>query len=143
MSIGAGTVPQQGNHMKKAGWAMTGLFALFMLVGSAAPKLVGAEVAMDALTAIGWPPQHLLLIGVMEVVFTLMFIAPRTALLGAILLTALFGGALASHLRVGSPLVSHTFFSIYLGVFMWGALWFRDGNFRKMIPVPMGRSDSI
>jgi hypothetical protein len=120
--------------MKKAGWSMTALFALFMMVGSAAPKLFGAQVALESMANIGWPSQHLLLIGVIEITCTLLFLVPRTALIGAILLTGLFGGALASHLRVGSPLFSHTLFSIYLGVFMWCSLYFRDGTIRQILP---------
>ena len=52
--------------MKKTGWSMTALFAFFMLAGSAAPKLLYAQVARESMTAIGWPTQHLFLIGVIE-----------------------------------------------------------------------------
>jgi hypothetical protein len=121
--------------MNKAGWLMTALFALFMLIGSAAPKMFGAKVAMESMTSIGWPTQHLLLIGVVEVACTVLFILPRTALVGAVLLTGLFGGALASHWRVDSPLFSHTLFSIYLGAFMWLSLWLRDSCIRKVLPL--------
>ena len=115
--------------MKKTGWLMSAFFALFMLAGSAAPKLIGAQVATDAMTNIGWPTQHLLLIGLIEVACTVLFIAPRTAFIGAVLLTGLFGGAIASHLRVDSPLFSHTLFGIYLGLWMWLSLWLRDNSF--------------
>jgi len=120
--------------VKKAGWSMTALFALFMLIGSAAPKLLGAQVATDSMTSLGWPTQHLLLVGVIEAACTVLFTMPRTALIGAVLLTGLFGGALASHVRVDSPLFSHTLFSIYLGAFMWLSLWLRDGFVRKNLP---------
>ncbi len=115
--------------MKKTGWLMSAFFALFMLAGSAAPKLIGAQVATDAMTNIGWPTQHLLLIGLIEVACTVLFIAPRTAFIGVVLLTGLFGGAIASHLRVDSPLFSHTLFGIYLGLWMWLSLWLRDNSF--------------
>ena len=115
--------------MKKTGWLMSAFFALFMLAGSAAPKLIGAQVATDAMTNIGWPTQHLLLIGLIEVACTVLFIAPRTAFIGAVLLTGLFGGAIASHLRVDSPLFSHTLFGFYLGLWMWLSLWLRDNSF--------------
>lgn len=117
--------------MKKTGWIMTVLFALFMLGGSAAPKLLGAQVATEAMTNIGWSTQHLFLIGVIEVACTVLFIIPRTAVIGAVLLTGLFGGAIASHLRVDSPFLSHTLFGVYLGVFMWLSLWMRDSTLRK------------
>jgi hypothetical protein len=121
--------------MIKTGWIMTALFALFMLGASVAPKLIGASVAVDALVDIGWPDNYLLLIGIVELVCTILFVIPRTALLGAVITMGLLGGAMASHLRAGSPLFSHTLFSIYLGTFMWVALWLRDPDVRKMFPV--------
>jgi hypothetical protein len=107
---------------------MTALFALFMLAGSAAPKLLYAQVARESMTAIGWPTQHLFLIGVIEAAGTALFIMPGTAFIGAVLLTGLFGGAIASQLRVDSPLFSHTLFGVYLGVFMWLSLWLRNNS---------------
>jgi len=117
--------------MARIGWVMAALFALFMIVASAAPKLLGAQVALTTLQEIGWPVKYLLLIGVIELACTVLFLIPRTALLGAILMTALLGGALASHLRADSPVFSHTLFSVYLGVFMWVSLWLRDGRIRN------------
>jgi hypothetical protein len=120
--------------MKKVGWFMTTFFALFMLAGSAAPKLLGAQAATDAMSNIGWSTQHLFLIGVIEMTCTALFIVPRTSFIGAVLLTGLFGGAIASHLRVDSPLFSHTLFGIYLGVWMWLSLWLRDNFLGKSFP---------
>ena len=120
--------------MKKAGWSMTALFALFMVVASAVPKLLGAPIAVEPMASIGWS-QHIFLIGIIELTCTVLFLVPRTAFLGAVLLTGLLGGALASHWRVGSPLFSHTLFSIYLGVFMWCSLWLRDATIRKLLPL--------
>ncbi len=119
--------------MKKAGWIMTGLLLAFLLPASVAPKLMGAQVAVDSLTAIGWPPGYLALLGVLELVLVLLFAWPRTGPLGALLFTALLGGTVASHLRAGSPLASHTLFGIYLGVFMWVALYLRDPAFRGFV----------
>lgn len=86
------------------------------------------------MTKIGWSADYLLLIGIIELIGTILFIVPRTALLGAVLLTGLLGGALASNLRVDSPLLSHTLFSVYLGVFMWTSLWLRDAKVRNVFP---------
>jgi hypothetical protein len=119
--------------MVRAGWAMTALLVLFLLGASVAPKLLGLAAATDSLTSLGWPLEHLRLIGILELAFTLLFAAPRTGPLGAVLLMALLGGALASHLRVGSPLFSHTLFGVYLGVFMWLALYLRDARFRGYV----------
>ena len=121
--------------MVTAGWIMTGLFSLFMFLASAAPKLLRKSVATDALDQLGWPIKYLLLIAYIEVAGTVLFLIPGTGLIGAILLTGLLGGALASNLRAGSPMFSHTLFSIYLGVFMWIALWLRDPDFRHAVSV--------
>jgi hypothetical protein len=119
--------------MTRAGWITTALLALFMLGASIAPKLIGAQVAVDSLVAIGWSPRYLLLFGVFELVFMTLYVIPRTALLGAVLMTGMLGGAIASHLRAGSPVFSHTLFGVYLGVFLWVALWLRDAKLRAFI----------
>lgn len=119
----------------RAGWTLSGLFALFMIGASAAPKLLGLPVAEETMTALGWPGSPLLLIGVLEVLCTLLFLWPRTALLGGILMMAILGGAMATQIRAGSPLFSHTLFSIYLGLAMWGGLWLRDPTFRERFPL--------
>ncbi|HTN15354.1 MAG TPA: DoxX family protein [Sphingomonadaceae bacterium] len=122
-------------QMTIAGWVLTGLFALFMLGASIAPKLLGMEVAAASLRDLGWPVGHVLLIGGFELVFMLLYLVPRTAVLGAVLMTALIGGAMAAHIRVGSPLFSHTLFGIYLSVFMWGGLWLRMPGLRALFPI--------
>jgi hypothetical protein len=113
-----------------AGWVMTALFALFMLGASAAPKFLKKSVATAALSQLGWPLKYLLLIALIELLGTVLFVIPGTGLLGAVFLTGLLGGSLASNLRAGSPLFSHTLFSVYLGVFMWVALCLRDAELR-------------
>ena len=109
---------------------MTWLFVLFMAAASATPKLLRLPVAVDSLTTLGWSPRYLLLIGIAELVIVVLYAIPRSSLIGAILMTGLLGGAMASHVRADSPLWSHTLFSIYLGAFMWAGLWLRDPNLR-------------
>ncbi|CUS45879.1 membrane protein [hydrothermal vent metagenome] len=125
--------------MRRTGWTLTGLFGLFMLGASIAPKLVGAAVATDTLVALGWPGSYALLIGLIELSCLILYLLPRTNILGAVLMTALLGGSLATQLRVGSPLFSHTLFSVYLGLFMWGGLWLRDAAVRALFPVRLDR----
>ena len=120
--------------MVRTGWVMTALLALFMLVASVAPKLLGASVAVDALVELGWSSDYLLPIGIVELVAVVLFVVPRTSLLGAVLMTAVLGGAIASHLRAGSPWFSHTLFGVYLGLFMWIALWLREQKLRSLMP---------
>ena len=118
-----------------AGWIMTALLALFMVGASVAPKLMGSTLASDPLTVVGWPVKYMMLIGLIELGCTVLFVIPKTALLGAVLLTALLGAALAANLRVDNPLFSHTLFSIYLGTFAWVALWLREPKIRGLFPI--------
>lgn len=117
-----------------AGWVLSGLFVLFMLGASVAPKLTGMPIAAETMRQLGWPDGYVLMIGVIELVLVLLYIFPRTSVLGAVLMMALLGGAMATQIRVGSPLFTHQLFSIYLGLFMWGGLWLRDPALRAIFP---------
>ena len=117
------------------GRVLSGLFVLFMLAASIAPKFFMADmVAEQNMTPLGWPAKYLLLIGLIELGCVVLYVMPRTSLLGAVLMTGLLGGAIATNLRVGSPLFSHTLFGVYLGLFMWGGLWLRDASLRAVFP---------
>lgn len=120
--------------MTRAGYVLTGLFAVFLAVASVTPKFFIPDVANESMRQLGWPEGHVLLIGVIELVCLALYLIPRTAVLGAVLMTGLLGGAMASQLRVGNPLFSHTLFGIYLGLFMWAGLWLRDAGLRAMFP---------
>ena len=117
------------------GRVLTALFALFMLGASIAPKLLGMAVAAETIEPLGWSADYVLMIGLFELTFVLLYLDPRTAVLGAVLMTALLGGAMATHIRVGSPLFSHTLFGIYLAFFMWGGLWLRLPPLRSVFPL--------
>lgn len=117
------------------GWAFSGLFAAFLLVASIAPKLVGAQVAYDSFTQLGWRDSYILLIGGIELTGVVLYLIPRTSVLGAILMTGLLGGAIATHLRVGSPLFTHVLFGLYLGLAMWAGLWLREPAVRAIVPL--------
>jgi hypothetical protein len=121
------------------GRVLTGLFALFMLGASIAPKLLGMPVAAQTLISLGWKPDYVLMIGIMELAFLALYLFSRTAVLGALLMTGLLmtgllGGAMATQVRIENPLFSHVLFSIYLGLFMWGGLWLRDPALRALFP---------
>lgn len=119
---------------KRAGYVLSGLFVLFMLGASVAPKLLGMPIAEETMVALGWPSSSVLPIGILELVLTLLYLHPRTNILSCILFTGLFGGSMATQIRVGSPLFSHVLFSLYLGLFMWGGLWLRDPALRAVFP---------
>jgi len=120
--------------MVTTGWVLSGLFAAFLLVASAGPKLIGASVATDSMAQLGWPQGYTLMIGLIEVACVLLYLWPRTSVLGAVLAMGLLGGAMATQLRAGNPLFSHVLFSLYLGLFMWGGLWLRDPALRALFP---------
>ena len=116
------------------GRVLSALFALFMLGASAAPKLMGMPITDEIMAELGWPPGHVLWIGILELTLVLLYIYPRTSVLGAVLFMGLLGGAMATQVRAESPLFSHQLFSIYLGLFMWGGLWLRDEKLRAIFP---------
>jgi hypothetical protein len=118
------------------GRALSGLAVLFLTVDGAI-KLVPIQPVIDSLRELGYPTSvsFARFIGVVTLVGTALYAWPRTSLLGAVLLTGLMGGAIASHLRLDHPLVSHTLFGVWLGLFLWGGLWLRDGRLRRMMPI--------
>ncbi len=125
----------KASPMVWTGRVLSGLFVLFMLGASVAPKFLMPEIARQAARPAGVADENVLLIGVIELVGTLLYAWPRTAVLGAVTLTALLGGAIASHMNAASPLFSHTLFGVYLGLIMWAGLWLRDPTLRAVLPL--------
>jgi hypothetical protein len=121
--------------MKIAGWVLSVLIGLFLALASALPKFMGMEAALEPMEVVGWPVKYLVLIACIEVGCMVLFLVPRTALLGAVLTTGLLGASLAANLRVDNPLFSHTLFSIYLGIAVWVALWLREEKVRAVFPL--------
>jgi len=117
-----------------SGRVLSGLFVLFMLGASVAPKLMGMPVAGDTLVALGWPRDYVLAIGLIELACVILYVYPRTSVLGAVVTMGLLGGAMATQVRIGNPLFSHQLFSLYLGLIMWGGLWLRDPQLRALFP---------
>jgi hypothetical protein len=117
------------------GRILTALFALFMLGASVAPKLLRMPVAEETMAQLGWPSGYAFMIGLIELTCVVLYLIPRTSVLGAVLMTGLLGGAMATQIRVDNPLFSHILFSLYLGLFMWGGLWLRDQRVRALFPV--------
>ena len=116
------------------GQALSGVFVVFMLAASIAPKLIGAAVAESTMKDLGWPAGYAFWIGLIELACVLLYLIPRTSILGAILMMAVLGGAIATQWRIGNPLFSHLLFGVYIGLFIWGGLWFRDSAFRAVFP---------
>jgi hypothetical protein len=117
-----------------SGWAMTGLVSAFMAFDASIKLLVIGPV-IDALHQLGYPVSIARGLGVLEVLILALYLIPRTAVFGAILLTGLLGGAVASHLRLQDPWVSHILFGVYIGVIAWGGLYLRDERLRRLLPL--------
>ena len=117
------------------GRLLSGLVILFMLFDGAV-KLVPWPVVTESMEKIGYGSSETLArgLGVISLVCTVLYAIPPTSFVGAILLTGYLGGAMASHLRIGSPLFTHVLFGFYLGLMVWGGLWLRDGSLRTMLP---------
>lgn len=121
----------------RAGWGLSGLAGAMLLLDGAM-KLVAPELMIANTPAnLGLPADLSFYrgLGVVLVAATLLFLAPRTAFIGAILLTGYLGGAIATHVRVGSPLFSHALFGLYLGFAVWSGLWLRDPRVRQLLPL--------
>ena len=116
------------------GRVLSSLFVIFMLGASVTPKLLAMPITDDTMRELGWPDGYVLMIGLIELACVLLYVFPKTSVLGAVLMMGLLGGAMATQIRVGNPLFSHQLFSIYLGLFMWGGLWLRDPALRAIFP---------
>ena len=134
------TDQQTGKGQLIAGHILSGLVVLFLLF-DAGLKLVAPHVAIKYTPAdLGWPLDvpTMTMLAVLLLIPTLLYIWPRTAILGAILITGYLGGAIATQVRIGSPLFSHILFGVYLGLMLWGGLWLRDPRVRALIPLRAG-----
>ncbi|HYE57034.1 MAG TPA: DoxX family protein [Rhodothermales bacterium] len=114
------------------GRVLTGLAVLF-LVFDTTIKLVAAPEAVAGTTQLGWQAHHLPILGLIEVVCLVLYLLPRTAVLGAVLWTGYLGGALATHLRLDNPLFTHVLFPIYVATLLWGGLVLRDARLRALL----------
>lgn len=129
------TAPRKATAGIWIGRVMSGLVIAFMLMASLFPKLFLPELAVESMQQLGWSAKHVFVVAAIELIGTLLYAIPRTSTLGAVLLTGLLGGAVATHLRIENPLFSHTVFPLYVGFLMWGGLWLRDARVRALLPL--------
>jgi hypothetical protein len=132
-------IAEEAPVVKPALWlgrVLSGLVILFLLFDGAI-KLVPWPVVTETMDRIGYGSSENLArsLGFITVACTVLYAIPPTSILGAILLTGYLGGAMASHVRIGSPLFSHMLFGFYLGLMLWGGLWLRDRRLRPLIPL--------
>jgi hypothetical protein len=120
--------------MNVTGWVLTGLAALFLLM-DAVMKLLALAPAVEGTLQLGYPEAVVVPLGLVLIACLVVYVVPRTSVLGAVLLTGYLGGAIATHVRVGSPLFSQTLFPIYVAALVWGGLWLRDARLRALLPI--------
>jgi DoxX-like family len=127
-------LPDISSPRRWTGFVITGLIALFLLF-DAAMKFAAPKPVADAFVRTGWPIDLSVTLGAILLTSTVLYLIPRTAILGAILLTGYLGGAVATNLRLHNPWFSHTLFPVYFGILLWGVLWLRDPRVQELIPL--------
>ncbi len=114
------------------GRVVTGIAVLFMTF-DVSMKLFQVKAAIDGTTQLGFPASVVLPLGIIQFVCLLLYIIPRTAPMGAVLLTAYLGGAVATHVRLGNPVFTHMLSPVYVAIFLWGGLYLRDARVRAAV----------
>jgi len=127
------TAPSKSQRI--TGWIMSGFVILFLLFDAIIKFVQPDVVVQTTVNELGFKLHHIGTIGVTGLIAVVLYAIPRTAILGAILITAQLGGAIASHVRVDNPLFSHTLFPVYIGILVWGGLWMRIPALRKLLPL--------
>ncbi|MBB5751694.1 DoxX family protein [Prosthecomicrobium pneumaticum] len=132
MSAGGGTAMPRRTIV--AGWTISGIVIAFLVMDGGA-KLVPFGPVIETMAALGWPGDVATArgLGIVLLAITALYGWPGTSVLGAVLLTAYLGGAVATHARIGSPLVTHTLFGVYIGGLAWLGLWLRMPALRRIV----------
>lgn len=117
-----------------AGHIINAVPVLFLLFDSVI-KLLTIDPVVESFGQLGYPATLALGIGIVELACLALYVIPHTSVLGAILLTGYLGGAVATHVRVGSPLFTHALFPIYVAALLWGGLYLHDNRLRALVPL--------
>jgi DoxX-like family len=116
------------------GRIMSAMPVLFLLMDGVM-KLMKPEFVVKATVQLGYPESVIFPLGIVVLICVVLYVIPRTAILGAILLTGYLGGAVATHVRVGDPLFSHALFPVYFAILVWGGLYLREERLHALIPL--------
>jgi hypothetical protein len=116
------------------GRVLSGLVVLFLLMDGVM-KLIKPAPVLTAQAELGWPDSITVATGIVLLACTVLYAVPRTAILGALLLTGYLGGAVAIQWRVGHPLFSATLFPVYMGIVLWAGLYLREQRLCEIIPL--------
>jgi hypothetical protein len=132
MTAGGESIPNRRKTIVAI--VLSTLGAMFMLFDAVLHLLVITPVVL-AFNQLGYPLAVSRTLGVIELACAILYLIPQTAVLGAVLLTGYLGGAIATQVRVGAPLLSTELFPIYVALFLWGGLYLRDARLRSLFPV--------
>jgi hypothetical protein len=127
----------EARWLLRTGRLISGVAVAFLIFDSVG-KLLQVQPVIDGTRQLGYSPDVVFGLGVTLLVCVLIYLAPPTSALGAVLLTGYLGGAVATHLRVGSPLFTHILFPIYVAALLWGGALLRDARLRALLPWRIG-----
>ena len=126
------TTNTSSKKMKITGWVLS-ILAILLLLADGFGKLIKPEPVVKATLELGYPENTITTIGILVIICAIIYAIPRSALIGAILLTGFLGGAIATHFRINNPLFSHTLFPVYILLFIWLGLYLRSASLRKLL----------
>ena len=126
------TTPSVGRAAARTGRVLTTLLTLFLLFDSVT-KLMQLPMVVEATQQMGFPASTVPVIGGVLLICLALYLVPRTAVLGAVLLTGYLGGAVCAQMRIEAPLFSNTLFPIYVGIVVWVALYLRSAALRTLV----------
>jgi hypothetical protein len=124
-----------GRWKARIGIALSTIAVVFLLFDCTG-KLFKVAPVVAGTAQLGYPESVIRALGVILLICVITYMIPRFAIVGAVLLTGYLGGAIATHVRVGSPLLTHVLFPIYVAVLIWGGLLLRDGRLRRLLNAP-------
>ena len=129
--------PELATPSKGILWAgrIVSALPVLMLLFSAAMKFLKPPEVTEGFVKLGYTESLAMPLGIVELVCTVLYVFPRTAVLGAILLTGYLGGAVATHLRVENPLLGYTLFPLYVAALVWGGLYLGNERLRAVVPL--------
>jgi hypothetical protein len=118
-----------------SGRIITGVISV-LLAMDASLKVFMLGPAVEGTMQLGYPPHLVFPLGLIEAVSLVLYLVPRTSVLGAVLWTVYLGGAVATHVRLDNPIFTHTLSPIYVAAMLWGGLWLRDRRLRHVFAKP-------
>lgn len=135
LAISQNSSASAGRGRLWTGRVLSGLPMLF-LTWDGVMKLVQPAIVVKSSQQLGFAPHTVFVLGLLLLAFVALYLIPRTSVVGAVLLTGFLGGAVATHVRMGDPLLSHVLFPTYVAVLFWGGLFLRDSRVRQVLQPP-------